>query len=432
MRDLHGFTLTRHTILTQKPNNKIHWLAYALGKHLTNDFEGAVNVIDIYLETLSESSPEKQRGFESSELALYRNRVLAEIPNNEQKALDHLEECKHVVVDEGSWLQTKADLQLKLGDFEASKQTYLSLFERGLTENYRVHSGFMCAVLKLDKSTCESALKLKAMETLASIKNLTFEQKQSLLQTYEKEVQPINVRSRAYKSICLTLLDGDNLRNALDVYCRKDLIKGIPSLGTDIRSLFLIECDDGSRATIKDPVDVGIHPTFIMLSELVDGYIDSLSTNGVFPGNTEEEPPSTILWAWYLRAYLHEFSGEYAQALHFLEKCLEHTPTLVDLYERKARVLKLSGDLKSAADCLDTGRELDKQDRYINNKTTKYMLRANRDDDARDRISLFTVHEGNPEQNLYDMQCTWYELELAACLARKGEWGRSLKKYSKF
>jgi len=122
MRDNEGFAVTRHNILNLKSNAKYNWLAFALAKHLTGDLKGAVSVIDIYLGTLSDSSPDKQRGFESGELALFRNRVLSEIPDNEQKALDHLEECRDVVVDEGSWLMTKATLYLKLGNFEEAKK----------------------------------------------------------------------------------------------------------------------------------------------------------------------------------------------------------------------------------------------------------------------------------------------------------------------
>ncbi len=60
------------------------------------------------------------------------------------------------------------------------------------------------------------------------------------------------------------------------------------------------------------------------------------------------------------------------------------------------------------------------------------MLQAGMEAEGLKRISLFTRHEGNAEQNLFDMQCSWYELELAACLFRKGEWGKSLKKYGTF
>ena len=51
--------------------------------------------------------------------------------------------------------------------------------------------------------------------------------------------------------------------------------------------------------------------------------------------------------------------------------------------------------------------------------------------DALERISMFTRHEGNPETNLYDMQCSWYELGLASCFAEKGKWGKALRKYGK-
>lgn len=429
MRDLNGFVLTRHTILNLKPNNKIHWLAFALAKHLSQDREGSVSVIDIYLGTLTDNAPELRRGFESSELALYRNNVLAEIPNNERVALKHLDECKHLVVDEGAWLQAKAFLHLKLGEFDDAKEFYHALFKRGQTENYPVHSGYMCALLNLEREKCESALKLKGVDTVATTQTLSSEQKALLLDSYKKEVAHINPRSNAMKRIPLTLLEGEPLRDAMDKYCRKDLSKGVPYLAADLHALLLSEEKNGKITRMKDPIDVKSHPTFDIMVHLVDGYIDSLLSSAKFPGQKEEESPSTILWTWYLRACLHEFAGEYVEGLEVLEKCLVHTPTAVDVYERKARLLKLSGVIEGAAECLDVGRELDKQDRYINNKTTKYLLRANRDEDARNRISLFTRHEGNPEQNLFDMQCTWYELELAACLTRKGEWGKSLKKY---
>ena len=104
----------------------------------------------------------------------------------------------------------------------------------------------------------------------------------------------------------------------------------------------------------------------------------------------------------------------------------------MDLYELKGRLLRKAGDIKAAVQCLDQGRELDKQDRYINNLTTKYLLQADREDEALQKMALFTRHESDPEQNIFDMQVTWYELELAACYARKQLFGKSLKKYSKY
>ena len=429
MRDLSGFVKTRNTILSLKSTQKINWLTYAVAKHLNGDLEGAVSVIDIYIGTVPEDSDELKRGYESSELAMYKNRLLSEMPDNLKAALDHLGECKKVVVDETARLMTKGAYQLRLGSYEDAQQTFMSLLDRGLTEDYRVHSGYMCALLEADGETCQAAAKLKGTRTLATMKPLTGDQRQALLNTYQGNLAERFPRSAAVRRIPLTLLEGEELKAAIDPYCRKGLSKGVPSLGCDLSALLLVE-QEGKFVPATDPVDVRAHSTTAMVTDLVDAYIVSLTTDSKFPNGESSESPSTIMWAWYLRSYLHEICGEYSAALAMVDKAIEHTPTGVDLYELKARILKASGDIEAAAECLDVGRDLDKQDRYINNQTTKYMLQANKAEVALERISLFVKDEGNPEQMLSDMQCSWYELELAECLRRKSDWGKSLKKFT--
>lgn len=431
MRDLAGFVVTRHTLLTLKSNAKMNWLSFALAKHLTGDMEGAISVIDTYLGTLTEGSPELERGFESSELAMYRNTILAEMPDNYSEALKHLTECQDVVVDQAAWLMTRATYQLYLGQFEDARKTFLDLLERGSCEDYRVHSGYMCALLELDPATCEEALNLGGMDTVATIMKLSDAQKQTLLEAYRGELLTMMPKSSAVQRIPLTLIEDKEFATDIDAYCRRALSKGVPSLCSDLSSFFVVE-ENGRYRRIEDPADVKKDPIYQTLVEITDAYIVSLVANSKFAAEDDkEEQPSTILWAWFLRAGLHELAGEYVEGIALLDKCLEHTPTAVDVYELKARLLNAAGDINSAVECLDTGREMDKQDRYINNQTTKYMLLAGMQETALERIALFTRHEGNPEQNLFDMQCSWYELELADCLQRKEEWGLSLKKYGK-
>lgn len=429
MRDLAGFVVTRHTLLTLKSNAKINWISFALAKHLTGDLRGAISVIDTYIGTLTEGSSELERGFESSELAMYRNTVLAEIPDNYEEAIAHLSECEDLVMDRAAWLMTRAKYQLQLGQFEDARKTFLALFERGACDDYKVHSGYMCALLELDPKTCKESLNLNGMDTVATIMKLTDAQKLTLLEAYRGELFALMPKSPTVQRIPLTLLEGEEFRAAMDAYCRKSLRKGVPSLCSDLSSFLVVE-ENGRYRRINDPVEVKGSPVYVTFVEMADAYIDSLEANVKFSVNDEkEESPSTILWAWFLRAGLYELAGEYEAGIALLDKCLEHTPTAVDVYELKARLLRSSGDINAAVECLDTGRELDKQDRYINNQTTKYMLHAGMLDTALERIALFTRHEGNPEQNLYDMQCSWYELDLASALERKEEWGRSLKKY---
>lgn len=430
MRDLPGFVVTRHNILNLKSNGKINWLAFALAKHLTGDLRGAISVIDIYLGTLGDGTLELSRGFEASELALYRNRLLSEIPNNYQEALDHLTACEDVVVDRTSLLVARATYQYKLGQFANAKKSAMDIFERGLIENYKIHSMYMCATLNLDVETFEETLKLPGTRTLPTMTYLTAEQKEILLEAYKTDIYPLYQKSKAALRIPMNLVDGERFRNALDILIRKELVKGVPSLCSELSSFLLLE-KDGKYEVVSDPVDIKHHPKYGLFCELVDGYISTLkSTNKLLPDNEFEEPPSTYLWTLYLRAGLHELAGEYSEGIASLDQCLEHTPTAVDAYELKARLLKAAGDIKLAVEVIDHGRDLDRQDRYINNQTTKYMLEAGMEKEALERISMFTKHEGNPEVNLYEMQCSWYELGLGACLAGKKEWGKALKKYS--
>ena len=431
MRDLSGFAVTRNSLLTLKPNAKINWMAFALARHLSGDLRGAIKVIDTYMGTLTEGSSELGRCFESSELALYKNAILAEIPDNFKEALDHLNACEGIVVDRGALLMTRAKYQLKLKDFVAARQSVLQMFRRGMTENHTVHSIYMCALLELDGPICDEALNLSGTQTLVTLVPLSDEQKNRIKDAYENELAPFAELSKATARIPFNLLDDQHLCKVLDAICRKDLSKGVPSLCSELQSYLWTE-KNGRFIRLEDPVDIRVMDRFKMIVKMVDGYVASLQSSSKFsPEDENEEAPSTLLWAWYLRARLHELAGEYADGIAILERCIEHTPDVVDIYELKAGLLKASGDIETAVECLDKGRELDTQDRYINNQTAKYMLQAGKEDDALKRFALFARHEGNPEQNLYDMQCSWYELELAASLARKEDWGRSLKKYGK-
>ena len=89
---------------------------------------------------------------------LYKNQVLLEtiVEGDEElggikKALAHLDDIKHLVVDQTGWLMTNVSYHLQLEQFDKAKETVLSLFERGSTEDHHVHGAYMCVLLKCDE-----------------------------------------------------------------------------------------------------------------------------------------------------------------------------------------------------------------------------------------------------------------------------------------
>lgn len=159
-------------------------------------------------------------------------------------------------------------------------------------------------------------------------------------------------------------------------YLRRHLRKGVPPLFREMSTLYT---DAGKLKRIES---------------LVVAYANVLETNGRFedaqPDSSEKEPPTTLLWVYYFLAQHFDYVGERERALAFINKAIEHTPTLVELYMVKGKINKHDGDVYEAVKCLDEAQSLDTADRYINYKCSKYMLRANMIKQAEDIASKFT------------------------------------------
>ena len=74
------------------------------------------------------------------------------------------------------------------------------------------------------------------------------------------------------------------------------------------------------------------------------------------------------------------------------------------MYLKKGKLLRKLGDTANAAHVLDRCRAMDLQDRYLNNKATKYMLRADQMANAMDRVAMFLKFDGDPQIMLGELQ----------------------------
>ena len=172
----------------------------------------------------------------------------------------------------------------------------------------------------------------------------------------------------APRRLALDVATGQDFIELIKPYVTNALTKGIPSLFADLKPLYK---DPSKRQIIEDTVQ-----------ELRSTYVSSPAGNSI--------EPTTYLWTLYLLAQHHSFLGRHKQALEILDTAIAHTPTLPELYMVRARALKRAGDPYGAAKAMDAARLLDGQDRFINTKTGKYLLRAGMPERAEAIFSLFT------------------------------------------
>ena len=122
----------------------------------------------------------------------------------------------------------------------------------------------------------------------------------------------------------------------------------------------------------------------------------------------ELQDPTVYLWLLYYLANHYLFVRNVKSAFEFVNKAIEHTPTLIDLYTLKGKIFQLAGDAKSAARLYEEARGLDTSDRALNAISACYMVKSGDVQKGQDIIGIFFKDSGY-EVTVHDNQCLWFE-----------------------
>nr|XP_024371729.1 N-terminal acetyltransferase A complex auxiliary subunit NAA15-like isoform X2 [Physcomitrium patens] len=390
MRELPGFVETRRQLLTLKPSHRNNWIGFAIAHHVNHEPAMAVSILDAYEGTLEEDFPPESERYEHSEMLLYKATVLEEAGQPE-KAFEELAKNEGKIVDKLGLREHKASLLLQINRSAEAEDIYRKLLDIN-PDNYLYYEGLQ-----------------KCLGLTPNGKAYTSEQVEKLVELYDglRRKYP---RSAAAKRIPLDFLEEDSFKAAVTLYIRPFLKKGVPSLFTDLRPLY--------SHPRKDEI----------LEEVFVEVVSSLQTSKTFPGSSDVEAPSTYLWTLCLLAQHFDKIRQYEKAYSYINQAIEHTPTVIDFYLVKGRILKHAGDPTAAAALANEARTMDLADRFLNSECVKRMLQADQVEIAEKTAVLFT-RDGDQHNNLFDMQCMWYELASGDSHFRQGNMGKALKKY---
>ena len=298
-------------------------------------------------------------------------------------ALEHLNQYESVICDKISMKETRGKYLLLLGRAQEAEAVYQDLLSRN-PENHEYY---------------------RQLELSRSLETET-----ERLGLYE-EYQTKYPRAMAPKRLPLNFLTGENFDTHLYKYVTSALRKGVPPLFVDLKPLY-------SNPEKQSQIE-----------KMFDKLLTNLTEKSSFDDEGKvKESPTCLLWTYYYLAQQHDHLADFTKALELINKAIDHTPTLIELFMLKGKIYKHAGDPEKAVECLDEAQSMDTADRYINCKCAKYMLRANKVKDAETMCAKFT-REGVPAmENLNEMQCMWFQSECARAYQRSGEYGEALKK----
>ncbi|KAF8223436.1 N-terminal acetyltransferase A, auxiliary subunit [Tricholoma matsutake] len=379
LRHFEGLVETRYTIVKLRPTLRQHWVALAVAHHLNGNHHEAKRTLEHYERSLK-NVPDYD--IEHSETLLYHVQVLEEMGEySEALTMLDVSSRSREIVDRTAIIETRARLLSKL-ESEEAEQAWRSLIEHNpdCVDYYR---GYLSHRGVAIDTTSKNAL--------------------SIL----REISSQLPRASAPRRLALTVASGNEFRELVKPYLLSGLTKGIPSLFSDIKALYR---DDEKRQIIEEIVETARTEFASNQSASVD--------------------PTIYLWTLYFLAQHHSYLLRLTQALEIVDHALSHTPTLPELLTCKARILKRAGDFLGGARCVNEARLLDGQDRFLNTKCAKYLLRAGMVEEASAILGLFTKKDAaSPGADLEDMQSLLYLIEEADTHYRNGKLNLALKKY---
>lgn len=247
MRDLSGFVETRQQLLTLKPNHRMNWIGFAVSQHLNANASKAVEILEAYEGTLEDDYPPENELIEHTEMILYKVSLLEE-SGSFDKALEELHKKEPKIVDKLSYKEQEVSLLSKVGRLEEANKLYRVLLSMN-PDNYRYHEGLQKCLGLYSESGQYSSDQIEKLNALY----------QSLSEQY--------TRSSAVKRIPLDFLQDENFKEAVAKYIKPLLTKGVPSLFSDLSSLY----DHPRKPDI--------------LEQLVVEMKHSIGTTGSFPGS---------------------------------------------------------------------------------------------------------------------------------------------------
>ncbi|KAL6936442.1 hypothetical protein ACO0R3_000037 [Hanseniaspora guilliermondii] len=374
----------REHYLAAKPGFRANWTGFALALDLNNNTKSAVEKLSQFEEAAEGKITEKE-AFENGECIFYKNDLMLKLAKNDEtklhEVLKNLEEKKKHLNDKLGYLERKAEIYVRLGDMTNATKVYRKLIHRN-PDNFKY---------------------FKMLEITLGIKDdnaLKYKMYSNLLKKY-----PL---SEPCRFMPLTFIEEDSelkayLKFYLDLYWAKGVFASFQLLKPLFRNLKL------SMKFQK------------LAEEICLQRLKSLQENVKNDTQSKSKLESIIR---YFLSNLYLFQRNYDAALNEIQQCqyLDAESKVLEFELFQARILKHMNEFKKACELMEIARQKDNKDRFLNNKSCKYHLRANDINKAVELISMFTKNDTSycdtGITDLHSVQNTWFLSEQAEAYSR--------------
>ncbi len=389
LRQYTSFLESARKGMEMRSNMMVNWATYAFANYLSHDYDFAFRL----LESGQKIGAANIKLTEKHEILLFQSLMLVKQNKLEEALTFLLDNEQHMAYDKTLFNEKVFDLAVKLN----KKEIALDFVNRSFKINAE-NANYFVAYLNATHS-----LRIASFEELLKYSITNPESAVELLKTVQEDIKP-RIRSRIVNRLELALSQGDKFKEIFSSYFQQNVKQNLPSFFINVKFIYTFQ---SSKIAIIEEV-ISAHLASIKSS----GKLDQSLTNGEVLDITPN-----LIWVHYYAAQHYDFIRDLEKALQYINLAIDSTPSVVEFYMVKSKILKHGGMLEGSAKSYEKAKKLDIGDRYLNARYAKIYARIG---DVPRSVEIMKEFVRDPlsDENTDHFQCMWYETECGSAYLR--------------
>ena len=386
--------------VTSRSSLSLSWVQYSLSEYFLGNYEKAIFLINSLIKSF-EDTMKKQ---EYHEVILFKANILYKAKKYEE-CIDVLEKelDNKRCVDKITFYEKIINACVKIGNMEKGVK-YCKLALKINPENVSTYLNYFNLKVK--------NLNLTKYDDLFILEENS-EERKKIYEILTKEIEPELTRVKINEKIKLGIAFGDEFKKLFSNYFLKSIKNNLPSFFNNIKFIYQYP-----QQKCKIPIIEGIISSNI--SEMESNKTLSKDILDLNKDNANLNIPSVFIWIYYFASQHYDILGESEKALEYINKAIKSTPSVVEFFMVKAKILKHNLLFEEAAMAMGKAKDLDLSDRYLNAKHAKAVVRKG-DVDESANIMMEFVKNPLIEENMLRYQCLWFKIESGMAYLKKGK-----------
>jgi len=385
--------------VTTKSSLSINWVQYSLAEFFLGNYEKALHLIESVIKNF-EDTMKKQ---EFHEVISFKANILYKL-NKYEECIETLEkELDKRCVDKISFYEKIINCCVKLNNVEKGIN-YCKISLKINPENVFTYLNYFN--LKVPN------INLNKDEDLFTLEE-NKEERKKIYEILTKEIEPELTKVKITEKLKLGITFGEEFKKLFSLYFLKSIKYNLPSFFNNIKFIYQFPQQKSKIQIIQDLITLNI--TEMESHNSVSKEILELNKE-----NNNLNIPPVFIWIYYFASQHYDILGESEKALEYINKAIKSTPSVVEFFMVKSKILKHNLLFEEAALAMGKAKDLDLSDRYLNAKHAKAVVRKGDVDESANIMMEFVK---NPlfEENMLRYQCLWYKLETGMTYLKQGK-----------